>query len=84
MLSGFAAVAAAVAPRVDAPRRTLFDQLVRAARQGRRGTAFQEICDTWHLDPTILPSLLTTYREHRPCLRLPRIAKAVLEAVHGT
>ena len=24
------------------------------------------------------------YREHRPCLRLPRIAKAVLEAVHGS
>jgi len=84
MLSGFAAVAAAVATRVDAPRRTVFDQLVRAARQGRRSTAFQEMCETWQLDHTILPSLLATYREHRPCLRLPRVARAVLEAVHGT
>jgi len=56
----------------------------RAARQGRRSTAFQEMCETWQLDHTILPSLLATYREHRPCLRLPRIARAVLEAVHGT
>ena len=83
MLSGFAAVATAIATRVDAPRRAVFDQLVRAARSGRRATAFQEVCRTWHLDESVVPSLLAIYREHRPCLRLSRLSKAVLGAVHG-
>jgi putative hydrolase of the HAD superfamily len=81
MLSGFAAVAAVVSSQVHAPQRIVFEQLVGAARQGRRNTAFQEICETWHLDHTILPSLLATYRQHRPCLRLPRRARTVLGVV---
>ena len=83
MLSGFAAVADAIARHANAPRQTLFDELVRAARSGRRSTAFQDVCRSWSVDESILPSLIAVYREHRPCLRLSRLARAVLEAVHG-
>lgn len=84
MLSGFSSVADAMAARANVPRRTVFDQLVRVARSGRRGSAFQEVCRTWDVDESIVPSLIAIYRAHRPCLRLSRLTRTVLEAVHGS
>lgn len=79
LLSGYTAVAAYVDDLFEVPRADAFRTLVRAVRGGGRAQAFQALCETFDLDPGIVPDLLDVLRAHRPDLRLPRDARRMLE-----
>jgi putative hydrolase of the HAD superfamily len=81
MLSGYAAVAGAVAARTSAPARAVLRRLARAATSGGRGRAFQDVCRHYGLEQSVVPELVAIYRGHRPSLRLPRASRRVLEMV---
>jgi putative hydrolase of the HAD superfamily len=81
LLSGFAAVAAEVERMTGLGARTVFTDLVRSWRAGRRGHAFQDLCDRRGIGPDVVPRLVAAYREHAPRLRVPRTTRQVLEAL---
>ncbi|HEY7790936.1 MAG TPA: HAD family hydrolase [Vicinamibacterales bacterium] len=81
LLSGFVAVSAHVEARFGVARGDGFRTLVRVARQGGRGHAFQALCETFDLDPEIVPELVDVMRAHRPRLRLPDDCRRMLEQV---
>lgn len=84
LLSGFAAVAEYVSELFEVPRAEAFRTLVRAARGGARHRAFQALCETFDLDPEIVPDLVDVMRAHRPNLRLASACRRMLErARHG-
>jgi putative hydrolase of the HAD superfamily len=78
LLSGYAAVAAEIERRSGVPAGAVFGYLSRAARSGRRGEAFQDVCARFALDYGLVPQLLSVYRQHEPRLRLPRATRQTL------
>ncbi|MDE3131260.1 MAG: HAD family hydrolase [Acidobacteriota bacterium] len=78
LLSGFSAVAAQVEQLFEIPRGEAFRVLVRALRAGHRSTALQALCETFDIDPIMIPELVDVIREHRPRLPLRRDARRLL------
>lgn len=78
MLSGFAAVAEAVAERTEMSAREAFRVMWAAARRGERSRAFQLVSAASGLDESAIGDLVACYREHAPRLRLPRITRDAL------
>lgn len=83
-LSGFQAVARAVADAHGVPARDVFRVLVSAMRRGRRGTAFQDVARAAGLEGPVAEQLRDIYRAHSPRLRLPAATRGVLAVVRAS
>jgi putative hydrolase of the HAD superfamily len=70
MLSGLAAVARHVARTFDMSMEAAFQTMLRAHRTGQRGREFQALCSTYKLPVSMVPELVSVFREHRPSLWL--------------
>ncbi|HVC21301.1 MAG TPA: HAD family hydrolase [Vicinamibacterales bacterium] len=79
LLSGFAVAARYVEDVFGVPRAEVFRTLVAAVRTGHRSTALQAMCETFDLDPAIVPDLVELVRDHRPQLRMRRDCRRMLE-----
>lgn len=82
-LSGYAAVAAAVARETGMPSDVLYRFLVRRFRQHGREGLLQALCAGFALPPADVPRLVEIIRTHAPRLRLPRLSRQVLEALRA-
>jgi putative hydrolase of the HAD superfamily len=80
--SGFRAVAARLAERVD-PRRDWFAELWRGFEAGVRGDAFNRVLAAARVkvDAALVEDLVRCYREHRPTVRPPEDVVPALEAL---
>jgi putative hydrolase of the HAD superfamily len=82
-LSGYAAVAAAVAAETGMPAAVLYRFLVgRFRRHGREGL-LQALCLAFALPTTDVPRLVEIIRTHTPRLRLPRRTFEVLRELRA-
>jgi haloacid dehalogenase superfamily, subfamily IA, variant 3 with third motif having DD or ED/haloacid dehalogenase superfamily, subfamily IA, variant 1 with third motif having Dx(3-4)D or Dx(3-4)E len=82
-LSGFAAVARAVAPQAGVPAHAIFTRLSAALRRGDRAVAFQQLCSGLGWPESRVDSLVDLYRSHAPNLRLPRRTRQTLDVLRG-
>jgi putative hydrolase of the HAD superfamily len=83
-LSGYAAVSLAIERSTGVGRAECFRLLATALRNGRRRTAFQDVCEAFALDRSAVPGWLAIYRSHVPRLRLPPTSRATLETLRTT
>ena len=70
-LSGFAAVARAVAADAGIGAHPIFARLAGALRRGERAIAFQQLCSVLGWPESRVDRLIDIYRTHAPNLRLP-------------
>jgi len=77
-LSGYAAVATAVAAETGMPGNVLYRFLVRRYRTHGREGLLQALCAAFALPRHEVPRLVEIIRTHRPRLRLPRPSREVL------
>jgi putative hydrolase of the HAD superfamily len=70
-LSGFSAVARAIAADAGVSADRIFRTLTGALRRGERVTAFQQLCVSLRWPEDRVASLVDIYRRHDPSLRLP-------------
>lgn len=82
-LSGYAAVAAAVASETGMPSAVLYRFLVGRFRQHGREGLLQALCASFALPAGDVPRLVEIIRTHAPRLRLPRLSRQVLEALRA-
>ncbi|MEO7275169.1 MAG: HAD family hydrolase [Vicinamibacterales bacterium] len=78
-LSGFAAVARAVAAEAGMSAPTIFRRLAAALRRGERAIAFQQLCAALGWPETRVDALVDIYRSHAPNLRLPLRTRQTLD-----
>ena len=81
VLSGLAAVARHVARTCDVPMEEAFQTMSRARTTGQRGRELQALCRAYKLPATLVPQLLTVFREHRPSLWLGADVVETLQAL---
>jgi len=82
-LSGFAAVARAIAAEAGLPAEAIFRRLSAAMRRGERAVAFQQLCAALRWPESRVETLVEIYRSHAPNLRLPRRTRETLEALRA-
>lgn len=82
--SGFRAVACQMAAEHGLPVRSVLRVLRQALADGARGREVQALCEHFNLPATLIPSLVTTIREHAPSLRLPRESAEALRTLRGS
>ena len=82
-LSGFAAVARAVAPQAGVPRTRSLRGSQRRLRRGDRAVAFQQLCSGLGWPESRVDSLVDLYRSHAPNLRLPRRTRQTLDVLRA-
>ena len=80
-LSGFAAVARAIAADAGLPAGAIFARLSAALRRGERAVAFQHLCSALGWPESRVERLVDIYRSHAPNLRLPRRTRQTLDAL---
>lgn len=83
-LSGFHAVASAVARTHGVAIDDGFRVLVNALRRGRRAAAFQDLAEWAGLDQPDPDELRAVYRSHAPRLKLSPVTRDVLARVRGS
>ena len=82
-LSGYAAVASAVAAETGMPAGVLYRFLVRRFRRHGREGLLQALCVAFALPPADIPRLVEIIRTHTPRLRLPRHSFDVLRELRA-
>ncbi len=80
-LSGFSAVARAIADDAGVSAESVFRRLVGALRRGERVTAFQQLCSSLRWPEARVARLVDIYRRHDPNLRLPGASLRMLSAL---
>lgn len=78
VLSGFAAVADAVARRFDLPAAWALTSLKRARLGGHEGRELQALCADHGLPESLIPQLVDVVRNHEPTVALGPVAAAVI------
>ena len=78
VLSGYAAVAAAVSSETGMPSGVLYRFLVRRFRSHGREGLLQALCAAFALPTSDVPRFVEIIRTHHPRLRLPRLSREVL------
>lgn len=76
--SGFAAVATWVDQHFNVPAKDVYATLRFARETGAGGTEFQQLCQVYRLDTSIVADLVREYQKHRPQLWLSHGALATL------
>ena len=80
-LSGFAAVARAIAADAGLSAESVFRRLAGALRRGERAIAFQQLCSSLHWPESRVARLVDIFRRHDPNLRLPGVSLRTLRAL---
>lgn len=81
--SGFAAVADHLEQTWRVNRREALSVMARASRWTSRGLELQVCVTHFGLSLSLVPELVTVFRQHAPSLRLPRASRAALEALRA-